>query len=165
MAPNIPALRWAFGILFGLAFFCLCQGSPTGHAHRPSSDDESLLQNATISSRDYLDLENALHYLSKRAPPVNVADGAEKAENELLCYLRAASATRSQATEEQLEENWSEGDYEVGDSGLTTTGEAMAAELKALKLPSQVGKRGLTGFIWNQDKTFEYKGETHEVST
>jgi hypothetical protein len=165
MAPNIPALRWAFGILFGLALFCLCQGSPAGHAHYSSSHDEpSLLQNATISSRDYLHSENELHYLSKRAPPVDVADGAKKAEDELLCYLRAETAKRSEATEEQLEENWSEGEYKVSESGLTTTAEAMAAELKALKLPTELGKRGLIGFSWNQDKDFEYKGVIEDVS-
>ncbi|KAL4765635.1 uncharacterized protein BDW70DRAFT_156113 [Aspergillus foveolatus] len=104
----------------------------------------------------------------KRAPPVNVADGAEKAKTDLICYLEADTAEREgkRWTEDHLEKWYSSIDYYEGEKdpeGLTYTGQALAKEMKALKLPIKQGVQGLnsgcrTGLLNGTENLGRYKG-------
>ncbi|KAL4754356.1 hypothetical protein BDW72DRAFT_166730 [Aspergillus terricola var. indicus] len=166
MASHSLASRLLFVLFFALALLCLCQGSPAALAlHAYSADEHFLLENGSLPVYPRKDhhAENPLHFLSKRAPPKTVEQGARMAESQLLCYFGADNApTQSTWTEEDLERWYSEGEYYenwgMPPDGLSYTGNTLKKELEALKLPAKLGDRGLKSFYWQQNKDFEFNG-------
>ncbi|KAL4799250.1 hypothetical protein BDV19DRAFT_385500 [Aspergillus venezuelensis] len=173
MASNMLATRLLTGFLFALALFLSCFCSPAPRDHYPDPFDELFpLENATLllDPRDVKQGENLLHFLSKRAPPKTVEEAARRAESELLCYFRVPDQpTQAAFTEDDLTEYYSEGNYydkwASPPDGIPYTGHYLAKEMKALKLPTKLGDRGLTSFYWVQDKEFTYNGREYEDGT
>ncbi|KAI3276436.1 hypothetical protein DTO003C3_10180 [Penicillium roqueforti] len=155
MALNTLVTRLWYRIVLGLALLGICQASPAAIRGEQaySKYDSSLLQNLTVSRRELGQLEDGLHFLSKRAPP-----GAEKAENELFCYLRADTAPHSDWTIDQLNDCWTFEEYPAASGGITGSGVLMPQALAALKIPQKAGEKGVTGFYWVQDQEFPWQG-------
>lgn len=166
MTLNTVVTRLWYRIVLGLALLGICQASPAAIRREQaySKYDSSLLQNLTFSRRELGQLDGGLHFLSKRAPPVNVAQGAEKAENELFCYLRADTAPHSDWTLDQLDNYWTFEEYTAASGGITGSGVLMPQALAALKIPQKAGEKGVTGFYWVQNEGFPWQGRDQAVS-
>ncbi|KAK1149032.1 Mitochondrial import inner membrane translocase subunit tim8 [Aspergillus melleus] len=170
MSFNLLTTRLLSGFLFALTFLFLFHGTAARALHAHWADDNFLLENATLplQPRDDHHAENLLHFLSKRAPPETVEEGARKAESELLCYFGADDApTQAGWKDEDLDKWYSDTNYysdgsDIPPDGLSFTGKTLAKEMAALKIPAKIGDRGLQKFHWRQNKEFEFNGKEYD---
>ncbi|KAB8271770.1 hypothetical protein BDV30DRAFT_249945 [Aspergillus minisclerotigenes] len=156
MAPRTPITRFLSFFLFAfVALLCIYHGTQSDSLRLTTYAKRALPDDATIQPR--LDLGNELHLLSKRAPPKNRAEAAEKGRG-YMCQLESIEPIDldSELTDLQTFNNdWSPQPYGVSNGDPTETGSYISVALAAKGLPINIGDRGLKGLIYEQ--TQEYK--------
>ncbi|KAB8213322.1 hypothetical protein BDV33DRAFT_210321 [Aspergillus novoparasiticus] len=157
MAPRTPITRFLSFFLFAFVALLLCiyHGTQSDSLRLTTYAKRLLPDDATIQPRLYLGTK--LHLLSKRAPPKNRAEAAEKGRG-YMCQLESIEPIDldSELTDLQTFNNdWSPQPYGVSNGDPTETGSYISVALAAKGLPINIGDRGLKGLIYEQDQ--EYK--------
>ncbi|KAB8199136.1 hypothetical protein P875_00095127 [Aspergillus parasiticus SU-1] len=165
MAPRTPITRFLSFFLFAfVALLCIYHGTQSDSLRLTTYAKRALPDDATIQPR--LDLGNELHLLSKRAPPKNRAEAAEKGRG-YMCQLESIEPIDldSELTDFQTFNNdWSPQPYGVSNGDPTETGSIIPVALAAKGLPINIGDRGLRGLIYYQGDAYKVGNSIYEAT-